>query len=202
MYIIGITGGTASGKTTFVNHLKNRFSSNQINIISQDDYYKPLSHLSLSDREKTNFDHPDSLDFKLFYEHLICLKENESIEIPNYCFTTHDRLAQTTLITPKKVLIIEGILILSQAEIKKVCDYTIFFDAPHDIRVQRRLERDINERGRTSESVIAQFKNNITPMHNTFVAPVKFNVDLIIDGTQDLQTNVEKISELINKHLS
>lgn len=202
MYIIGITGGTASGKTTFVNLLKQRFSDSEVVIISQDEYYNPLSHLSIQEREQTNFDHPNSIDFKLFHEHITALKAGNSIEIPNYCFTTHDRLANTTTVTPKKVLIIEGILILSQAEIKNSCDYTLFIDAPHEIRVQRRLKRDVNERGRTPESVMEQFTKNIAPMHKAYVTPVKSTVNLIIDGTQEMESNVRKISSLINQQLS
>lgn len=202
MYIIGITGGTASGKTTFVNLLKNEFSMDQITIISQDDYYKPLSHLSIKEREQTNFDHPNSIDFKLLHEHIVALKAGESVQIPNYCFTTHDRLPDTSTITPKKVLIIEGILILSQAEIKNSCDYTLFIDAPHEVRVQRRLKRDVSERGRTPESVMEQFNTNIAPMHEAYVTPVKATVNLIIDGTQGMESNVDKISALINKQLS
>lgn len=202
MYIIGITGGTASGKTTFVDLIKRQFSEQDVGIISQDDYYKPLSHLTVQEREQINFDHPDSIDFKLFHEHIIALKTRKSIMVPNYCFATHDRLAQTTNITPKKVLIIEGILILSQAEIKNACNYTIFIDAPHEIRIQRRLKRDVNERGRTPESVIEQFNTNIAPMHKTFVEPVKTGVNLVIDGTQKMDSNVRKISDLITKQLS
>ena len=202
MYIIGITGGTASGKTTFVNLLKQQFSEIDVAIISQDDYYKPLTHLSIQEREKINFDHPDSIDFKLLHEHVIALKAGKAIQIPNYCFATHDRLAQKTELTPKKVLIIEGILILSQPEIKKACDYTLFIDAPHDIRVQRRIKRDVNERGRTPESVIEQFNVNIAPMHKVFVEPAKTSVDLVIDGTQKMDSTIHKISSLINKQLS
>ena len=201
MYIIGIAGGTASGKTTFVNRLKTRFSNEQINIISQDDYYKPLSHLSIQEREQTNFDHPKSIDFNLLHTHIISLKNNETIEVPCYCFSSHDRLNETKLISSKKILIIEGILILSQPEIKNICDYTIFIDAPHEIRLNRRLERDIKERGRTKESVYKQFNDHIVPMHNMYVAPVKDNVNMVINGTEDMTTNLNKISELIIKHL-
>lgn len=202
MYIIGITGGTASGKTTFVNLLKQRFSNQEVIIISQDEYYKPLSHVSIQEREQTNFDHPNAIDFKLFHEHIVALKAGNSIHVPNYCFSTHDRLAQTTPMAPKKVLIIEGILILSQVEIKKACDYTLFIDAPHEVRVQRRLKRDVSERGRTPESVLEQFNKNIAPMHEAYVTPVKANVNLIIDGTKEMESNVDKISALINKQLS
>jgi len=202
MYIIGITGGTASGKTTFVNHLKTKFSSQEINIISQDDYYKPLTHLSIKEREQTNFDHPKAIDFKLLHQHINNLKSGTSINVPSYCFTTHNRLADVKLVNPKKVLIIEGILILSQTEIKSTCNYTIFIDAPHEIRFNRRLKRDIKERGRTKESILKQFHDHINPMHEAFVSPIKTSVNMIIDGTKDLTLNVDKISELITKHLS
>lgn len=201
MYIIGITGGTASGKTTFVNHLKTRFSNKEIVVISQDDYYKPLTHLNIKQRELTNFDHPKAIDFELLYNHINTLKEGNSIEVPSYCFTTHDRLSEIKKVSPKKVLIIEGILILSQKKIINNCDYTVFIDAPHEIRFNRRLKRDLKERGRTIKSVSKQFNDYINPMHNTYVLPVKTNVDLIIDGTKKLALNVDQISELITKHL-
>ena len=201
MFVIGITGGTASGKTTFVNSLKTIFNKDNLTILSQDNYYKSLKHLTIKEREKNNFDHPDSIDFSLLNEHLSLLKHNKTIEVPNYCFNTHDRLAKTTTIVPKKVIIIEGILILSQPEIKKACDYTIFIDANAKIRMQRRLKRDVEERSRTTECVLMQFKTHITPMHNTFVEPVKTNVDLVINGTKSFQSNLDKISVLINKHL-
>ncbi len=202
MYIIGITGGTASGKTTFVEQLIAQCDADWVNIISQDDYYKPLSHLTLEEREKTNFDHPDALDFELLEQHLLSLKKGETIEKPTYSFETHNRLVQKIDILPKPILILEGILVLSILEIKSLCDYTIFVDAPEIVRQERRLQRDMAERGRTRESVLYQFETNIHPMHRQFIDPIKTTVNKIIDGTQSFDTPLKEVVNLIEKQVS
>lgn len=202
MYVIGITGGTASGKTTFVNRLLENCDITKVNIISQDDYYKPLTGLSFKEKDKINFDHPDSLDFDLLEQHLLDLKKGEAVEKPTYSFETHDRLPNAVTISQKPILIIEGILILSVSKIQQLCDYTIFVDASETIRQERRLLRDMTERGRTKESVLYQFETNIHPMHRQFIEPVKDKVDMIIDGTKSFDIAIQDVVKLIEKQVS
>lgn len=202
MYIIGITGGTASGKTTFVKQLIAQYGTSYITIISQDDYYKPLFNLSFEEKITFNFDHPSTIDFELLQQHLVALKKGNSIEKPNYSFETHKRLPKSISVFPKPILILEGILVLSTPVIKALCDYTIFVDAPEQIRQERRLKRDIAERGRTAESVLYQFKTNIHPMHRQFIEPLKNEVDKIIDGTKSFKEPLKAIACLIEKQVS
>jgi len=197
MHTIGITGGTASGKSTFVSLLKEKCKDLSINFISQDDYYKDTSSLNAEQLKAINFDHPDSLDFDLLYKHIQLLNQGKEINKPLYSFDKHNRIEQTELLKPLSVLIIEGILILSQPKIKKLCDTTIFIDAPEELRIKRRIRRDIAERGRTKESVLFQFEKNITPMHRKFIEPTKNTVDYIFDGTLDFSNSIEKIYQLI-----
>ncbi len=198
MYIIGITGGTASGKTTFVKDLLDQCDTNTVNIISQDDYYKPLVGLTLQEKNDINFDHPDSLDFDLLEEHILSLKKGKAINKPTYSFETHDRLEKTIPIDPKPILILEGILVLSVSTIKALCDYTIFVNASEKIRQERRLKRDIAERGRDKETILEQFKTNIHPMHRKFIEPLKNEVNLVINGTKDFKKPIQTILNLIN----
>ncbi len=201
MYIIGITGGTASGKTTFVKELLGQCNANWVNIISQDDYYKPLDGLSLLEKNKINFDHPKALDFDLLEKHILSLKKGEVIKKPIYSFETHDRLKKTVSIKPKPILILEGILALSVSKIKTLCDYTIFVNASEEIRQERRLKRDMEERGRTKESILEQFDTNIHPMHRKFIEPLKNEVNLIVDGTKKFKEPIQTIVSLIEKKI-
>lgn len=202
MYIIGITGGTASGKTTFVSKLKEKIDPNYVNTISQDDYYKPLAHLSNSEKTTVNFDHPNAIDFELLARHIIDLKNNKTISKPVYDFEIHDRLEAKELVIPKTILIIEGILILVSEKIKALCDYSIFVDAPKKIRQKRRIDRDISERGRTLKSVLYQFENHIHPMHDQFIEPVKTSAHRIIDGTISFDKPIEELVNLIENQVS
>ncbi len=198
MYVIGITGGTASGKTTFVNLLKQKFREESINFISQDDYYNDMSHISITDRKAVNFDHPNALDFKLLIKHVNYLKNGLAIDKPIYSFEIHNRIDKTKRITPKKVLVLEGILILNNLKINKLCNTTIFIDAPESTRIKRRIKRDSKERGRTKESILFQFKNHITPMHNKFIEPLKHKVNFVFDGTTNFHNDLRKMENLIN----
>jgi len=197
MHIIGITGGTASGKSTFVALLKQKCKGLSITFISQDDYYKDNTLLTPEELNTINFDHPDSLDFDLLAEHINLLNTGKSIDKPTYSFEQHKRTSKTETITPQNILIIEGILVLSVDKIRQLCDTTIFIDAPETIRIERRLTRDIAERGRTRESVLYQFETNIGPMHKQFIEPIKNNVDFIFDGTQSFSNPVNLIYNLI-----
>ncbi len=197
MYIIGITGGTASGKTTFIKALKQKCPKELVAFISQDNYYCDTSLLSIKQREAINFDHPEAIDFTLLIEHIQLLKNNVVIHQPTYSFQTHNRTTITEKITPKKVLILEGILILSNPKLKALCDTCVFIDAPETVRIQRRIIRDVAERGRTKESILRIFKDNISPMHRKFIAPLKNSVDYVLDGTKDFTDPVEKMLHLI-----
>jgi uridine kinase len=202
--VIGIAGGSASGKTSVANKLvENQISKvSSIALIRLDDYYKDLSNLSIEERSKTNFDHPDSIDFDLLSDHLQKLKDGKSINKPVYDFSIHNRKVKFELIKPVNVVILEGILALSEAVIRNLCDIKIFVDTDDDIRFIRRLKRDTRERGRTIESVISQYLDTVRPMHMQFVEPSKRYADIIIPegGHNPIVIDIitAKISSIIN----
>jgi uridine kinase len=202
--VIGIAGGSASGKTSVANKLvENQISKvSSIALIRLDDYYKDLSNLSIEERSKTNFDHPDSIDFDLLSDHLQKLKDGKSINKPVYDFSIHNRQVKLELIKPVNVVILEGILALSEAVIRDLCDIKIFVDTDDDIRFIRRLKRDTRERGRTIESVISQYLDTVRPMHMQFVEPSKRYADIIIPegGHNPIVIDIitAKISSIIN----
>ncbi|MBE0698662.1 MAG: uridine kinase [Anaerolineaceae bacterium] len=178
--VIGIAGGTGSGKTTVANAILKRVGSNRIAFLAHDAYYLELGHLSLEERQKINFDHPDSLETGLLVEHLCQLKQWQPVEMPVYDFTTHSRTNRTVHIEPHPVILVEGILIFYEPALRPLFDVKIYVDTDADIRFIRRLQRDINERGRTTESVIQQYLNTVRPMHMEFVEPSKRYADVII----------------------
>jgi len=178
--IIGIAGGTGSGKTTVATVVLSRVGTSSISFVPHDAYYKDLNKLPQTQREQVNFDHPNSLDTPLMIEHLLRLKGGDAVEIPIYDFTTHSRTERTTHIEPQPVILVEGILIFAEPDLREMFDVKIFVDTPPDIRFIRRLERDINERGRTVGSVIQQYQTTVRPMHLEFVEPSKQYADVII----------------------
>jgi uridine kinase len=178
--IIGIAGGTGSGKTTVANVVLSRVGTSSIALVPHDAYYKDLNELPETQREQVNFDHPGSLDTPLMIDHLLQLRGGKSVEIPIYDFTTHSRTSRTTHLEPQPVILVEGILIFAEPELREMFDVKIFVDTPPDIRFIRRLERDINERGRTVASVIQQYQSTVRPMHLEFVEPSKQYADVII----------------------
>lgn len=178
--IIGIAGGTGSGKTTVVNIIVDRTGSENVAILAHDSYYKDLGDLPFNERNKINFDHPDSLETRLLVQHIKLLKEGLPASTPIYDFKTHTRTDKTLLILPQPVILVEGILIFAEVELRKLFDIKIFVDTDADIRFIRRLQRDIAERGRSSESVIMQYLNTVRPMHLEFVEPSKRYADVII----------------------
>ncbi|WP_139959301.1 uridine kinase [Flavicella sediminum] len=199
MLVIGIAGGTASGKTSLVNKLKEIYAKDILEVISQDSYYHKTDHLSMQERMELNFDHPNSLDFDLLVKHIGLLKTGITIEQPSYSFIAHNRTDQFQKIVPKKILIIEGILILNDKRLVNLMDYKIYIDAPNEHRFQRRLKRDIKERGRTEEEVTKRYKNTLQPMHDLFVAPTKdisdqiiFNGDATKNAFEELKLSIEK----------
>ena len=177
---IGIAGGTGSGKTTVARTIYDCVGAGRIEWVSHDSYYRDFAHLSPDERHHINFDHPDSLETELLVEHLDRLIRNEAVQVPNYDFTTHARRTETRSVEPRRVVIVEGILVLAEPEIRKRIDIKIFVDTPPDIRFLRRLQRDISERGRSVASVIEQYLTTVRPMHEEFVEPSKRYADLII----------------------
>lgn len=185
--IIGIAGGTGSGKTTVASAIYDRVGKGRIEWISHDSYYRNFEGLSAEERHHINFDHPDSLETELLCRHLDVLSKGSSVEVPIYDFTTHSRKAETERVEPRKVIIVEGILVLAEAELRKRIDIKLFVDTPADIRFMRRLVRDIKTRGRSMESVIEQYMTTVRPMHEEFVEPSKRHADLIIpEGGENL----------------
>jgi uridine kinase len=178
--VIGIAGGTGSGKTTVANVIRERVGSEHIAYLPHDAYYKDLQDLPPTQREQINFDHPNSLDTELLIQHTRDLKALRRVELPIYDFKTHTRTAQFIQIEPQPIIIVEGILIFAEPGLRELFDVKIFVDTPPDIRFIRRLERDIAERGRTTASVIRQYLNTVRPMHLEFVEPSKRYADVII----------------------
>ena len=178
--LIGITGGTGSGKSTIADALYSNFSNERITMIQQDMYYKDQSNLLMEERVKTNYDHPMAFDNDLLVEHLQKLIKGEAIEKPRYDFTVHNRAKDTTTVEPREIIIVEGILILEDERIRNLLDIKVYVDTDADIRILRRLVRDIDERGRTVESVIDQYLTMVRPMHMEFTEPTKRYADIII----------------------
>jgi uridine kinase len=178
--VIGIAGGTGSGKTTVASAVLQQVGRNRIAFLSHDAYYRDLGHLSLEERWKINFDHPDSLESDLLVEHIQLLKQWQSVEMPVYDFTNHSRTSRSIHIEPHPVILVEGILIFYEPQLRPLFDVKIFVDTDADLRFIRRLQRDIVERGRTTESVIKQYLNTVRPMHMEFVEPSKRYADVII----------------------
>ncbi|WP_124041233.1 uridine kinase [Clostridium perfringens] len=201
---IGITGGTGSGKSTIAKEIYRQFGEDCIAMIEQDSYYKDQSHLSMEDRVKTNYDHPNAFDNNLLVSHLESLLNGHSIQKPSYDFSIHNRIEDTTKIEPKEIVIVEGILILEDPRIRELLDIKIYVDTDADVRIIRRMVRDINERGRTIESVINQYLNVVKPMHNQFTEPTKKFADLIIpEGGHNkvaIDIIVAKIKEVLGQY--
>lgn len=178
--LIGITGGTGSGKSTIAREIYKKFGEQCIAMIEQDSYYKDQSHLSFEERVKTNYDHPDAFDTTLLVKHLNNLLQGQAINKPIYDFEIHNRQTQSITVEPRDIIILEGILILQEPDIRELLDIKIYVDTDADVRIIRRLIRDINERGRTVDSVINQYLNVVRPMHMQFTEPTKRYADIII----------------------
>jgi len=177
---VGVAGGSGSGKTTFARALYEALGEEHVTYITHDSYYKDLSHLSLAERAKANFDHPNSLDTALLVEHLRALKRGESVEVPEYCFATHARLARTMKVEPRRVILVEGILIFADRALVQELVIKVFVDTESDLRLIRRIHRDVKERGRSLESIVDQYVKTVRPMHMDFVEPSKREADVII----------------------
>ena len=201
MLIIGIAGGTGCGKTTVVNQILQELPENEVGVISQDSYYKDTSHLSYDERIKINFDHPRSIDFELLESHLKDLKDDKPIEQPVYSFVKHNRTGDTILTHPRKVMIVEGILILTNPELRDMFDIKIFVHADSDERLIRRLKRDISERGRDIDEVINRYQTTLKPMHEQFIEPMKEYADIIIPNNKYNTVAVDIVKTIINNRL-
>ena len=178
--LIGIAGGTGSGKTSVANAILAEFSSSEVVLIQQDSYYHDLKHLHIDERATVNFDHPDAVDFNEMCENLQSLIDGQTVQIPLYNFNTHTRTDDTFTIGNHHIIVLEGILALFDEKIRNMMDIKLYVDTPDDIRIIRRIKRDINKRGRTFESVIEQYYNTVRPMHQQFVEPSKKYADVII----------------------
>ncbi len=178
--VIGIAGGSGSGKTTVVQTILQRVGADKIALLQHDSYYKDLSRLPAAQHLDVNFDHPNSLETELLIQHIAALRAGQPVEVPIYDFATDRRTSQTYTLAPKRVILVEGILIFTEPKLREMCDVKIFVDTDADLRFIRRLERDIHERGRTADSVIAQYQRTVRPMHLEFVEPSKRYADIII----------------------
>ena len=201
MLIIGITGGTGSGKTTVVHQIMNELSPSQVGIISQDSYYKETTDLDFEARSRINFDHPDAIDFDLLIAHLKELKAGNAIQQPIYSFKTHNRTSESVLTKPRKVIMVEGILILTHPELRSLFDLKIFVHADSDERLIRRLKRDIAERGRDMEEVLHRYQTTLKPMHQQFIEPTKSFADIIIPNDKYNTVAIEVVRAVINQRI-
>jgi uridine kinase len=201
MLIIGIAGGTGCGKTTVVNKIINELPEGEIGVISQDSYYKDTSHLSYEERIKINFDHPRSIDFDLLVNHLKILRKEKPISQPVYSFVKHNRTGDTILTHPRKVMIVEGILIFTNPELRDMFDIKLFVHADTDERLIRRLKRDISERGRDIDEVLARYQTTLKPMHDQFIEPMKEYADMIIPNNKHNNVAIDIVRTIINEKL-
>ena len=201
MLIICIAGGTGCGKTTVVEQIIAQLPVDEVCVISQDSYYKDTSDLSYQERVKINFDHPNSIDFDLLLQHLKALRDGASFEQPVYSFVEHNRTGETITTHPKKVVIVEGILILTQPEIRAMFDVNVYVHADSDERLIRRLKRDISERGRNIDEVLTRYQTTLKPMHQEFIEPTKEFADIIIPTNKYNTVAVDLIRTIISERL-
>jgi len=201
MLIVGIAGGTGSGKTTVVKKIMDNLPSGEVVVMPQDSYYKDNSDITLEERQKINFDHPDSLEFTLLIDHLKQLRKGKSVEMPIYSYLTCVRAKETIPIKPAKVVIIEGILILADKGLRDMLDIKVFVDADADDRLGRVIQRDIVERGRSVLKVLERYHDTVKPSHLQFIEPSKRYADIIIPGGGENQVGIEVLISIIEKHL-
>ncbi|MGN0315480.1 MAG: uridine kinase [Fusicatenibacter sp.] len=198
--IIGIAGGSGSGKTTLTNQIAKQFPE-QVTVIKHDNYYKAHNDMDYEERSRLNYDHPNAFDTELMIRHLIALKKGESIECPVYDYTVHNRSKNTITVVPNKVIIVEGILIFENQELCNLMDIRIFVDTDADLRIIRRIQRDVMERARSIESVINQYLQTVKPMHEQYVEPSKKNANIIVPEGGYNQPAMEMIRNHIKIYL-
>jgi uridine kinase len=200
--LIGIAGGTGSGKSTVAKEIFKNFSSRNICMIMQDSYYKDQSHLTFDERVKQNYDHPHAFDTELLIRHLKDLLNGKAVEKPIYDFTVHNRKKEVEIAEPRDIIILEGILILEDKNLRDLMDIKIYVDTDADLRILRRLVRDMRDRGRTMESVIEQYLNVVRPMHLQFIEPTKRYADLIIPEGGKNKVAIDILVAKIKQHLT
>lgn len=199
--IIGIAGGTGSGKTTLTRELRDHFGADEVSVIDHDSYYKRHDDLSYEDRCKLNYDHPNSFDTPLLIEHLKALKAGQAVDVPVYDYTVHNRSDRTVRVTPAPVIILEGILIFADPDLCALMDMKVFVDTDADVRILRRILRDVKERGRTLDSVVDQYLTTVKPMHEQFVEPSKRKADLIVPEGGRNQVALDMLINWVAAHL-
>ena len=197
---IGIAGGSASGKTTIANAIAREIGNDRCALILHDSYYRDLSHLQPADRALQNYDHPDSLETELLVKHLHALAQRVAIDRPSYDFITHTRRTQTEHVEPRSVILVEGVLVLAEAQLRQMMNLKIFVDTDADIRLMRRVERDIHDRARTIESVFEQYLNTVRPMHVEFLEPSKAYADLVISEDYNIGA-VSTVLAMVREYL-
>ena len=198
---IGICGGTGSGKTTIARSIVDAVGAERVVLVEQDSYYRNLADMPLDERHQANFDHPDSIDSDMLVNHLMRLKQGLKVEMPLYDFVTHTRSDRIEIIEPRPVVIVEGILIFSEPRVLDLLDVRVFVDTPDDIRLMRRLRRDITERGRTFERTLEQYERTIRPMHYEFVEPSKRHADIIVPEGGQFGVSVKFLCSLVRERL-
>ncbi len=196
--VLGLAGGSGAGKTTLVDGLTSRLRGD-VSVLWFDEYYHDLVHLSPEQRAAVNFDHPDSLDEALLIEHLDGLLAGRPVDVPVYDFATHTRTGRTRRVEPRPVVVVDGILVLAVPALRSRLDLAVFVDAPAEVRLARRMYRDVRERGRTTASVRAQFEATVAPMHEAFVDPSAEHADLRLDGTGDLDANLDVVADAVDR---
>jgi uridine kinase len=201
MLIIGIAGGTGSGKTTVVNQILNELPDTEVGIISQDSYYKENKNMSFDERALINFDHPRAIDFELLVTHLKELKKGNTIDQPVYSFVTHNRTSDTVTTHARKVMLVEGILILTNPELRELFDIKVYVHADSDERLIRRLKRDISERGRDLDEVLNRYQTTLKPMHEQFIEPTKAFADIIIPNDKYNTVAIDVVRAVINQRI-
>jgi uridine kinase len=201
MLVIGIAGGTGSGKTTVVNKILQQLNIEGVNVLSQDNYYHDNPNLTLSEREVLNYDHPKSIDFELMLQHVKALKNSQHIEQPIYSFVTHSRTGDHVTVEPKNVLIVEGILVLTNKELLKEFNLKVFVHADSDERLIRRIRRDTQERGRDLQEVLHRYQTTLKPMHQEFIEPSKNEADLIVPNMRQNSVAIDFLTTVINNSL-
>jgi uridine kinase len=201
MLIVGIAGGTGSGKTTVVRKITEVFPNGEVIVMPQDSYYKDNKGISIDERQKINFDHPDSVEFTLLIDHLKQLRKGHTIEMPVYSYLTCLRSEETVTIKPSRVVVVEGILILTDPGLRDMFDIKVFVDADADDRLGRVIQRDIIERGRTVLKVLERYHDTVKPSHLQFIEPSKRYADIIIPGGGENQVGIEVLISIIEKHL-